>query len=69
MWVLILARGLKRNATKGVTDVLNDIEDRLFGRPLMRQEITGRDGKDLVPRIEVEIIDKREDVSDENSDD
>ena len=32
MWVLILARGLKRNAAKGVTDVLNDMEDRLFGR-------------------------------------
>lgn len=32
MWVLILARGLKRNAAKGVTDVLNGMEDRLFGR-------------------------------------
>ena len=32
MWVLFLARGLKRNAAKGVTDVLNDMEDRLFGR-------------------------------------
>lgn len=32
MWVLILARGLKRNAAKGITDVLNDMEDRLFGR-------------------------------------
>lgn len=34
MWVLILARGLKRNAAKGVTDVLNDMEDRLFGRAI-----------------------------------
>lgn len=32
MWVLILARGLKRNAAKGVTDVLDVMEDRLFGR-------------------------------------
>lgn len=32
MWVLILARGLKRNAAKGITDVLNDMEDRIFGR-------------------------------------
>jgi hypothetical protein len=32
IWVLILARGLKRNAARGVTDVLNDMEDRLFGR-------------------------------------
>ena len=35
----------------------------------VKQEITGKDGKDLVPRIEVEIIDKREDVSDEDSND
>lgn len=34
MWVLILARGLKRNAAKGVTDVLNDMEDRIFGRAI-----------------------------------
>ena len=32
MWVLILARGLKRNAEKGMTDVLDGMEDRLFGR-------------------------------------
>ena len=32
MWVLILARGLKRNAVKGMTDVLDGMEDRLFGR-------------------------------------
>ena len=32
MWVLILARGLKRNAAKGMTDVLDGMEDRLFGR-------------------------------------
>lgn len=38
MWVLILARGLKRNAAKGVTDVLNDMEDRLFGRALPAPE-------------------------------
>ena len=32
MWVLILARGLKRNAAKGMTAVLDGMEDRLFGR-------------------------------------
>lgn len=35
----------------------------------VKQEITGKDGKDLIPKIEVEIIDKREDVSDEDSND
>lgn len=38
MWVLILARGLKRNAAKGVIDVLNDMEDRLFGKAVATPE-------------------------------
>ena len=38
MWVLILARGLKRNAAKGVIDVLNDMEDRLFGEAVATPE-------------------------------
>lgn len=39
MWVLILARGLKRNAAKGITDVLDGMEDRLFGRiPVASEE-------------------------------
>ena len=46
MWVLILARGLKRNAAKGVTDVLNDMEDRLFGRAI---PATGDDEDISVP--------------------
>lgn len=43
MWVLILARGLKRNAAKGITDVLDGMEDRLFGRAPIAQE----DGDDV----------------------
>ena len=38
MWVLILARGLKRNAAKGITDVLVGLEDRLFGRAPIAQD-------------------------------
>lgn len=38
MWVLILARGLKRNAAKGITDVLDGMEDRLFGRAPIAQD-------------------------------
>ena len=38
MWVLILARGLKRNAAKGMIDVLNDMEDRIFGRAISAPE-------------------------------
>lgn len=34
----------------------------------IKQELTGKDGKDLIPKIEIEIIDKREDVEHENSD-
>lgn len=32
MWVLILCRGLMHDAAKGTILVLNDIEDRLFGK-------------------------------------
>lgn len=38
MWALILARGLKRNAAKGITDVLDGMEDRLFGRAPIAQD-------------------------------
>lgn len=38
MWVLILARGLKRNAAKGITDVLDGMENRLFGRAPIAQD-------------------------------
>ena len=32
MWVVILCRGLKHDAAKGTITVLNDMEDRLFGK-------------------------------------
>lgn len=38
IWVLILCRGLKHNAAKGMTNVLNDMEDRLFGRAAISSE-------------------------------
>ena len=39
-----------------------------FDAPV-KQEVTGKDGKDLIPKIDIEIIDKREDVNHEDSDD
>ena len=39
-----------------------------FDAPV-KQEITGKDGKDLIPKIDIEIIDKREDVEHEDSND
>ena len=50
MWVLILARGLKRNAAKGMTDVLNDMEDRLFGKATNSVDVT-TNGKDVGQQI------------------
>lgn len=38
-----------------------------FDAPV-KQEITGKDGKDLIPKIDIEIIDKREDVEHEDTD-
>lgn len=32
MWVIVLCRGLKHDAAKGTITVLNDMEDRLFGK-------------------------------------
>ena len=37
-----------------------------FDAPV-KQEITGKDGKDLIPKIDIEIIDKREDVEHEDT--
>ena len=45
MWVLILCRGLMHDAAKGTILVLNDIEDRLFGKALpAKEENTEVDG-------------------------
>jgi hypothetical protein len=33
VWVLTLAKGLKADMERGKTTVLNDIEDRIFGKP------------------------------------
>ena len=38
LWVPTLASGLKRNAAKGITDVLDGMEDRLFGRAPIAQD-------------------------------
>ena len=39
-----------------------------FDAPV-RTELTGKDGKDLIPLIQIEVIDKREQVDNEDSDD
>lgn len=38
MWVLILCRGLKHNVAKGTVNVLNDMEDRIFGRAFISSD-------------------------------
>ena len=42
--------------------------DRVFGKALQKQELTGKDGKDLMPEIKVEIIDSREQVKESGND-
>lgn len=34
-----------------------------------KQEVTGKDGKDLIPQIQIEVIDRRDSVDHEDSDD
>ena len=46
MWVIVLCRGLKHDAAKGTITVLNDMEDRLFGKTAPAKEAED----DSVPR-------------------
>lgn len=69
MWVLILARGLKRNAAKGVIDVLNDMEDRLFGRAPIAQEEKDDIPKNISKGIDIkEWIKKEVELKNKNDD-
>lgn len=60
MWVLILARGLKRNAAKGLTDVLDGIEDRLWGKAEASSKVdittNGKDISNTPPSVNIQVV-------------
>lgn len=68
MWVLILARGLKRNAAKGVTDVLDGIEDRLWGKAEASSKVdittNGKDISNTPPSVNIQVVTNDESLLD-----
>jgi hypothetical protein len=53
----------------GNTKTLDKLRERQFGKAVQKVELTGADGRPLNPEpINIEIIDKREDVRNDNTD-
>ena len=63
MSIFAFIKALKQDIDEGSIDTVNSLIDRVFGKNAPEViELTGKDGKDLNPKIEVEIIDKTTDV-------
>lgn len=59
-------RALVMDAKAGKVDTLERMLDRLYGKAVRKSELTGKDGKDLLPEpLAIEIIDSRDKVDDE----
>lgn len=68
--VVVIANALSGDIENKNMGNIDRMLDRIFGRAVVKQEVTGKDGKDLMPEpIKIEIIDKREDVKDANDSD
>lgn len=67
MAVLIVASAISGDIENKNMGNIDRMLDRVFGRAVSKQEITGKDGKDLVMEpIKIEIIDNRDQVKDAN---
>lgn len=61
--IFAFIKALKQDIDEGSINTVNSLIDRVFGKNAPEViELTGKDGKDLNPKIEVEIIDKTTDV-------
>lgn len=69
IWIVNVCRALYKDSGRGEVKTLNDITERIFGKTPNTTEITGKDGKDLIPQIQIEVIDRRDSVDHEDSDD
>lgn len=70
MAILVVAGAISGDIENKNLGNIDRMLDRVFGRAVSKQEITGKDGKDLIPEpITIEIIDSRDKVNAENSDD
>jgi hypothetical protein len=65
-----LAISILFDMKNGNTKTIDKLRERQFGKAIQKVELTGADGRPLNPEpISIEIIDKREDVRNDNTDD
>lgn len=69
IWIVNVCRALYKDTGKGEIRTLNDIIERIFGKITNTTEVTGKDGRDLIPQIQIEVIDRCESLEHEDSDD
>lgn len=70
MAVLVVASAISGDIENKNLGNIDRMLDRVFGRAVSKQEITGKDGKDLILEpIKIEIIDNREQVNNANDSD
>jgi len=67
IWVCNIIRAIMMDTKKGITNTVEMLFDRLFGKSMQPVDHT-TNGKDLNTSIQIEIIDRREQV-DENTED
>lgn len=69
IWVVNLCRSLHKDTGKGITTTLQDIMTRMWGRPGQNIDVTTRGESINIEPLSIEIIDSRDKVQDEDSDD
>lgn len=68
--VIVVANALSGDIESKNMGNIDRMLDRVFGKAIVTQEITGKDGKDLMPEpITIEVIDNRDKADAKNSDD
>ena len=68
IWVVNLCRSLHKDTGKGITTTLQDIMTRMWGRPGQNIDVTTRGESINMEPLSIEIIDSRDKVQDEDSD-
>ncbi len=68
IWVVNLCRSLHKDTGKGITTTLQDIMTRMWGRPGQNIDVTTRGESINIEPLSIEIIDSRDKIQDEDSD-
>lgn len=70
MAILVVASAISGDIENKNLGNIDRMLDRVFGRAVSKQEITGKDGKDLIPEpITIEIIDSRDKITSKDQSD